>query len=122
MVSAVSLGTCIHFFPFFPRWLAMKGRDDDCLKALSKLHRLPAEDRRVQLEWHGILNDVKIQQEIKAREHPNSRGVILELKEWFDLFKPKYIRRTIIAVGLPFFQQFSGINAFVLVFICPRTL
>jgi MFS family permease len=43
----------------------------------------------------------------------NKNPVVLELKQWGDLFKPKYIRRTTVALAIPFFQQFSGINAFV---------
>jgi hypothetical protein len=29
------------------------------------------------------------------------------------LFRPKYVKQTLVAVAIPFFQQFSGINAFV---------
>lgn len=31
-----------------------------------------------------------------------------EFKQWGDLFKPSCIRRTIVALAIPFFQQFSG--------------
>ncbi|EXJ72395.1 uncharacterized protein A1O5_04899 [Cladophialophora psammophila CBS 110553] len=89
------------------------GRNGDSLKALAKLRRLPQDDSRVQTEWKGILVDVRFQEGMLKREHPNTDPLMLEIKQWIQLFKPKYIRQTLVAIGIPFFQQFSGINAFV---------
>jgi hypothetical protein len=38
MLPAVPLALLIHTFPESPRWLAMKGRHDDALKTLARLH------------------------------------------------------------------------------------
>jgi hypothetical protein len=35
----------------------------------------------------------------------------LEYHSWVDMFKPGILPRTLIGVGLMFFQQFQGINA-----------
>ncbi|KAF6826678.1 hypothetical protein CPLU01_09533 [Colletotrichum plurivorum] len=113
MAPALMVGLGIHFFPFSPRWLAMVGRDEDSLGSLVKLRRVSTSDARVQAEWKGILSEVKFQQAMVAREHPRSNALSAELGQWADLFKPRYIRRTSIALAIPFFQQFSGINAFV---------
>ncbi|KAF4465051.1 quinate transport [Fusarium albosuccineum] len=113
MVPALRVGLGIHFFPFSPRWLAMRGRDNDSLQSLSKLRRVPITDDRVQTEWKGIVCEVRFQQEVLAKDHPTNNKFKLELLQWADLFRPKYLKRTIIALGIPFFQQFSGINAFV---------
>ncbi|KAK5193706.1 hypothetical protein LTR72_005886 [Exophiala xenobiotica] len=113
MVPAVGLGAAIHFFPYSPRWLVMRNRHEESLQSLSKLRRLPASDTRVQLEWKGIIAEVEFQNEMTKRMHPGSKGFALELKGWADLFRKKYIRRTAVAIAIPFFQQFSGINAFV---------
>ena len=91
----------------------MRNRHDDSLRSLSNLRRLPADDDRVQLEWQGIIAEVQVQDAISERMHPGSKGFVLELKGWADLFSKKYIRRSAVAVAIPFFQQFSGINAFV---------
>ncbi|KAK4501233.1 hypothetical protein PRZ48_007040 [Zasmidium cellare] len=98
IVPALCVGLGIHFFPFSPRWLCMRDRSEDSLQSLSRLRRLPIDDHRVQLEWRGIIAET---------------GFSLEISEWIALFKPKYWRRTMIAMAIPFFQQFSGINAFV---------
>ncbi|KAL5596313.1 hypothetical protein FOVSG1_010002 [Fusarium oxysporum f. sp. vasinfectum] len=113
MPPALLVGLGIHFFPYSPRWLVMRQRDDDSLHALAQLRRVPATDDRVQAEWKGILTEVRFQQEILSQEHPNDSGIILELKQWGDLFRPRCLKRTAVALGIPFFQQFSGINAFV---------
>ena len=103
-----------RFFPFSPRWLAMRHRNDDSLKSLQRLRRLPETESRVQAEWKGILTEINVQQRVLTHEHgADNNVVVLELKQWGDLFRPKFIRRTTIALAIPFFQQFSGINAFV---------
>lgn len=105
VIPALCVGLGIHFFPFSPRWLVMKGRTEDSLKALAKLRRLPEDDSRVQTEWKAIIVEVRLHEEILHREHPNAGSVKLEILQWVDLFKPKYIRRTLVALGIPFFQQ-----------------
>ncbi|KAL1866184.1 hypothetical protein Daus18300_006848 [Diaporthe australafricana] len=114
MVPALVVGIGIQFFPCSPRWLAMRHRDEDSLQSLERLRRLPRTDGRVQQEWKGILREVELQELVLHREHgAHTNFVVLEFKQWGDLFKPKYLRRTTVALAIPFFQQFSGINAFV---------
>ncbi|KAI8202788.1 High-affinity glucose transporter [Colletotrichum sp. SAR 10_70] len=113
MAPALMVGLGIHFFPFSPRWLAMVGRDEDSLGALTKLRRVPVSDELVQTEWKGILSEVRFQQAMVARDHPSTNAFTAELAQWADLFRPRYLKRTTIALAIPFFQQFSGINAFV---------
>ncbi|KAI8307591.1 hypothetical protein K4K61_003478 [Colletotrichum sp. SAR11_59] len=113
MAPALMVGLGIHFFPFSPRWLAMVGRDEDSLGALTKLRRVTVSDERVQAEWKGILSEVRFQQAMVARDHPSTNAFTAELAQWADLFRPRYLKRTTIALAIPFFQHFSGINAFV---------
>ncbi|KAF4949922.1 hypothetical protein FSARC_13343 [Fusarium sarcochroum] len=114
MAPALMVGIGIQFFPFSPRWLAMRHRNEEALHALEKLRRLPGTDARVQAEWKGIVREAEVQEMLLDRDHGASKNpVVLEFQQWGDLFKPKYIRRTTVALAIPFFQQFSGINAFV---------
>ena len=109
IAPALVVGLGIQLFPFSPRWLAMKHRSEDCLRSLETLRRLPGTDERVQAEWRGILKEVEMQELALDREHGlNTNFAVLELKQWGDIFKPKYLRRTVVALGMPFFQQFSG--------------
>lgn len=99
------VGGAIHFFPFSPRWLAMRDRNDESLTALSSLRRRPTTDDQVKMEWKGILLEVQFQKEIIERAYPSCNAFLLELKQWRDLFRPKSLKRTAIAVGISFFQQ-----------------
>ncbi|KAF7159506.1 hypothetical protein CNMCM5623_004844 [Aspergillus felis] len=113
MVSATLLGVCIHLFPYSPRWLALVNRRRDCLLSLTKLRNLPSTDERVQAEYHGILAEIEFQRRVEERKYPGIKGWKLELYSWADLLRKKNWRRTSVGVGVTFFQQFSGINAFI---------
>ncbi|OJJ59171.1 hypothetical protein ASPSYDRAFT_150895 [Aspergillus sydowii CBS 593.65] len=115
IVPALVVGGAIHFFPFSPRWLAMRGRNGDSLAALARLRRRPEHDTQVQLEWKGILAEIRFQEEMLEREYPNHKDhpIRTDLRQWLGLFNKRYFRRTLVALAIPFFQQFSGINSFV---------
>lgn len=113
MVSATLLGVGIHFFPYSPRWLALVNRREECLASLCKLRGLPESDERVQNEYTSIITEITVQNLAFQRQHPGATGIKLEVLSWFDLFRRKLWKRTAVGVGVAFFQQFSGINAFI---------
>lgn len=113
MVSATLLGLGIHFFPYSPRWLALVDRREECLASLCKLRGLPETDERVQNEYTSIITEIAIQNLAFERQHPGATGIKLEVLSWLDLFRRKLWKRTAVGVGIAFFQQFSGINAFI---------
>lgn len=110
MIPALVVGFGIHLFPFSPRWLALRERNEDSLVSLAKLRRLPPSDETVQLEWRGILTEVRFQKEIMHNQYPNTGPAMLEIKGWVDLFRPRYLRRTAVAIAIPFFQQVSFLS------------
>lgn len=85
----------------------MRGREEDSLFALAKLRRRPVHDEQVQLEWKGILSEVRFQRQMLEKEYPDhqSRPLLVGLKQWVSLVRPKYFRRTLVALAIPFFQQ-----------------
>jgi len=114
MIPATVLGVTIHFFPYSPRWLALADRADECITSLAKLRRLPSTDPRVQAEFRGILLETAVQRALNEKRHPGITGAKLELTSWLDLLcQRRNWRRTIVACGVTFFQQFMGINAFI---------
>lgn len=113
MVCATILGVGIHMFPHSPRWLALVDRQEQCLASLSKLRGLPRTDERVQTEFSEIITEIASQKQMLELIHPCLTGFKLELSSWADLFARRNWRRTIVACGVTFFQQFSGINAFI---------
>lgn len=113
MVSATGLGLGIHFFPFSPRWLALVHRNSDALESLSKLRGLPPTDDRVLTEYKSIITEIEFQKITQEAKHPGLHGLKLEARLWLDLFEGRKWRRTAVGCGITFFQQFSGINAFI---------
>lgn len=113
MVSATIVGVGINAFPYSPRWLALVGRNEEALSSLCKLRGLPSEDERIQSEYRGIVAEANFQKIVQQRRHPNASGIKLEVASWGDLFTKKMLRRLIVGCGVLFFQQFSGINAFI---------
>jgi sugar porter (SP) family MFS transporter len=113
MLCATLLGVAIHLFPYSPRWLTLVGRNEECLTSLSKLRGLPPTDRRVQKEFKGIVAEVEFNKVVLEKRHPGASAFKLEVFSWLDLFDRKMWRRTVVGCGVCFFQQFSGINAFI---------
>ena len=111
----------IQFFPYSPRWLAMKDRHEDCLASLCKLRGLPTDDNRVQAEYRGIITEVRIQNVMLERRHPGISGVKLEVAQWLHLLSKKRWRRTAAGAGVTFFQQFEGVNVSSMHFPCQIT-
>ena len=97
----------MFFFPFSPRWLMMKHREEEARTALSKLRRLPPHDPLVQAEFLEILAAVKFDEETE-REMVGSGGA---LAPWKALFAPNMFKRLMLGCGTMICQQFTGINA-----------
>ncbi|KNG47618.1 general substrate transporter [Stemphylium lycopersici] len=119
MIPGLVLGAGIVFLPFSPRWLASKGRDDEALVVLAKLRKLPTDDARVFQEWCEIRAEVAFNHEVSVERHPNLQAKTrmnefkLEVQSWLDCFRHGCWKRTVVGVGIMFFQQFVGINALI---------
>jgi MFS family permease len=114
MVPGLILGVGIVFLPYSPRWLASKCRDDEALVVLGKLRGLATDDPRIFQEWCEIRAETTFNREVGVERHPSLQaptrmnGVKLEIQSWLDCFRRGCWRRTLVGVGLMFFQQFVG--------------
>ena len=96
----------------------MRGRNQDCLQSLAKLRRRSVDDTMIQIEFRGIIAEVRFQKELRDIKNVSSGLVSVELREWLDLFRPKYFKRTSVALAIPFFQQVGHVSIVVKYRVC----
>ncbi|KAH3914033.1 hypothetical protein HBI56_054510 [Parastagonospora nodorum] len=88
------------FLPDSPRWLLMRGREQEARHLLARLAGAPVESAEVEVE----LNNIKDALEAQSREGP------FKMRELLHNGPSQNLRRTLLGVAAQFFQQISGIN------------
>ncbi|KAI8459664.1 hypothetical protein BY996DRAFT_4575731 [Phakopsora pachyrhizi] len=104
--------------PPSPPWLASKGRNQECLESLALIRQVPLEDESVLKEWINIRVEAEFQRQATAEllgdpQQGSCAEIKIEFKKWISAFRSGSFRRTLVGVGLMFFQQFVGINALI---------
>ncbi|KAK5164820.1 uncharacterized protein LTR77_009484 [Saxophila tyrrhenica] len=96
----VFLATLIWFFPESPRWLMDKGREEDALHTLARLHANGnTSDAFVQAEFEEIRLSIQMEHEYEA-------------KSYIELFQSKTsFKRLLIGVALQASGQMTGVSA-----------
>jgi hypothetical protein len=97
LIPALLLAVGTLLLPYSPRWLASQSRDTETLAVLAKLRQRPTTDPDVMQEWREIKVEVAMEKDTSTT--------------WKEMWQGRIRRRTMIGVGIMFFQQFSGINA-----------
>ncbi|CCL98787.1 uncharacterized protein FIBRA_00792 [Fibroporia radiculosa] len=90
----------IPFMPYSPRWLLEKGRDDEAQAVVRKLHgakTLEAQEA-ADSEFKSMQATIRAEMTIRSRR----------LSDLWET--PAMCKRTLIAVGVQVFGQFTGIN------------
>lgn len=97
IILALFILVAIPGLPESPRWLILKGRDEDALDVLAALSNLPREDKKIQSEFLAV-KDVTFEM---------SKG---GFRECFRFNRNRNFHRTVLAYVNQMFQQISGIN------------
>ncbi|KAN0093053.1 General substrate transporter [Tylopilus felleus] len=100
LVPAAMLLVGIHFLPYSPRWLLEMNRDDEAREVVYKLHGIDTPESKGAADQEFT----EMHDQIKADALVRSRNIS-------DLWAtPAMLRRTLVAVGVQVFGQFTGIN------------
>ncbi|QRV86298.1 Sugar (and other) transporter [Ceratobasidium sp. AG-Ba] len=100
MLPAIPLALLIHAFPESPRWLVMKGRNNEALTTLARLHANGnTQDIFVKTELEDIINGVE-----KERQESENAWSLL-------FFDSSNFRRLALGVILQFSVQMTGVSA-----------
>ncbi|PYH98789.1 MFS sugar transporter [Aspergillus ellipticus CBS 707.79] len=114
IIPAIILGLGILFFPDSPRWLLMRERDDDALRALSKLRRQDAQAPTLINEYLEIKASIMLENSFARDRFPGLSGLRLHIAQYISLVTTwTRFKRLAIGCCIMFFQQFMGCNALI---------
>lgn len=98
------------FIPESPRYLVLKGRNDEAIASLAKLRSKPVDSEFVQAEFAEITS---------AYAHELSLGA----PSFAACFKGDMLKRTLCGIFVQMFQQLTGVNFIFCTFSSfPRSL
>lgn len=97
IVFAIIIVTGIVGLPESPRWLILKGREDEALEVLAALADAEPTDKFVLNEFQAIKDTVLEQ----------AKGTF---KDLFAMTRDREFHRVVLAYVNQMFQQISGIN------------
>lgn len=94
----------VWFCPESPRWLISVERDEEGLKALSRLRKLPIDHEYLQYEYRITKEQVETEKLVRG----NDSLAKLAAQNWTT---PNARKRLLLGIGLIFFKTFSGTQA-----------
>ncbi|KAL0247306.1 hypothetical protein I308_104342 [Cryptococcus tetragattii IND107] len=104
LYPAIILLSALPFLPESPRWLILRGKNDQALHTLARIRRLPEDHSYVEEEYNEIASSVNT--EIEIAHSTSWLGLFRELKNDRTLLR-RFILVMIVQLGF----NFSGGNS-----------
>ncbi|KJE00805.1 galactose transporter [Cryptococcus gattii NT-10] len=115
LIPAVVLCVGACFLPYSPRWLMLRGREEECLTNLAMLRHAAEDTPEVQYEFRALQAERLVEREAAkeryGQEDVNFRVTMLEYKRLFTT-RP-LLHRLLLGAGAQALQQWTGINAII---------
>ncbi|KAJ9099933.1 hypothetical protein QFC21_003938 [Naganishia friedmannii] len=102
------------FLPFSPRWLMLRGREEERLLTLAKLRQLDPEHIAVQSEYMSLQAEQLVEQDAMQERYGDEAGWKVGTKEYLRLFRSwPLLQRLLLGIAAQSLQQWTGINAII---------
>jgi MFS family permease len=112
IIPALVLMVGAVFLPFSPRWLMLRGREEECLLTLAKLRNLEPEDFAVQSEYMSLQAERLVEEDAMKERYGSKASWKVGALEYMRLVRNwPLCRRLLLAVAAQSLQQWTGINA-----------
>ncbi|KAK9319171.1 general substrate transporter [Lipomyces orientalis] len=103
------------FLPFSPRWLFLVGREEEAVKSLARIRRLPQDHIFIQQEIYEIKLAQRFDAKTVVERYPNAKT---KWKQEFELYNELITvahlrKRLFVSCLMQLIQQFTGINAII---------
>lgn len=115
LCPALILCVGAFFLPYSPRYLMLKGRQEEALLTLANLRDLEPEHIAIQGEFMALQAERLTELElVKERYGTDKDTGMVAVKEYIRMFTTKaLLHRLSLAVAAQSLQQWSGINAII---------
>lgn len=117
-IPAVILAIGVWVLPPSPRLLIKHNRDDEALRVLSRLRKLPVDDREIQIEHLDIKTECIFEEQTLSKKYPGlaakttGNRLLRELAQYSLIFRNKdAFKRVALGSIVMFFQQWSGVDS-----------
>ncbi|KAK1987625.1 quinate permease [Colletotrichum cereale] len=119
-IPAILLALGIWWLPFSPRWLVKQGRDEEAVKTIAYLRKLPEDSDLVQVEFKEIKAEALFEQRAFQKAFPQlaeKEKTSVWMREgaqyWRIIREWSHFKRVATAWLVMFWQQWSGIDAII---------
>ena len=102
---AIIYAVGIVFFPESPRWLMLKGREDDARRSFGKYYNMDPYSEVITAQVREVQTYIEFERELAATT------------SWTELFHRNYIRRTVASTFVALAQALSGASFVVNYFV-----